>query len=701
MMALAQEKSQDPPKQAKQNRLAKEKSPYLLQHADNPVDWYPWGDEAFKKARDENKPVFLSIGYSTCHWCHVMEHESFENEAIAAYLNENFVSIKVDREERPDIDEIYMTALTQAMGHGSGGWPLTMFLTPERKPFFGGTYFPPEERNRMPGFPQVLRAIRRTWDEKKGDVDKNAEEVRQALEQMSAFAAPGKLEVELVAGALPAFERMFDDRNGGFGSAPKFPQPSYAMFLLHHHKRTRNERALAMVEKQLEQMAAGGIYDHLGGGFARYSTDAKWLVPHFEKMLYDNGQLLKLYAEATRLTGKPSYARVVRETAAYVLRDMTDPKGGFLSAEDADSEGREGKFYVWTRDEVEALLGARDAKVFGLAYDVTAAGNWDDPHHDTGGLNVLHANLSAEQVAKLEKLEIAEVEQILERSRARLLEARGRRVRPSRDDKVLTGWNGLMISGMAAAGGALQEPAYVQAATRAASFIRDTLIREGKLLRRYRDGEAAIDGNLEDYAFLVQGLLDLYEATFEAAWLKLASELNDRCVEIFYDEANGGFYFTPAAQADLIVRSKKLDDGAVPAGGSVAVLNCIRLGEIRSDAALLKKAERSLESVAQVLRRYPHSLPYLMIALDHFLGPRREIVVAGDPAAPETRELTAVLRQSFHARTVIVHAGLDPKFVPMVEGKGLVEGKPAVYVCENYACKLPVTGAAELRKVLK
>ncbi|MEW6366857.1 MAG: thioredoxin domain-containing protein [Acidobacteriota bacterium] len=684
------------------NRLAHEKSPYLQQHATNPVDWYPWGQEAFDKAKRENKPIFLSIGYSTCHWCHVMERESFEDEETAAVLNEHFVPVKVDREERPDVDDIYMTALTQVLGQ-PGGWPMSMWLTPDLKPFFGGTYFPPEDNWGRPGFRRVLELLAASWKTKGEEIAREADEVTNAVQRLGAWDARGDLDEDLLSEALPHFERSFDEAHGAFGGAPKFPQPSISLFLLRLHARTQDPRPLEMVESQLVHMANGGIYDHLGGGFARYSTDARWLVPHFEKMLYDNAQLLRLYAEAYQITGRAPYERVVRETADYLLRDMQDPDGGFYSAEDADSEGVEGKFYVWTRAEVESLLGESDARIFGLALDVTEEGNWEEPHSRTSGLNILNVRFTPEQIARLEHLDAQEVARVVEAARRMLFEARSKRTRPLRDDKILTSWNGLAISGMAAAARALREPLFASAATRAAEFISSSLYRGGSLHSRFRLGEAKYDGTLADYALFVQGLLDLYETSYEARWLRLARELNTKCIELFYDADGAGFFFTAPGRSDLIARQKEITDGALPAGNSVAVLNLVRLAEIFSDDALRQKAAETLRAYAGLLRKHPSQVPYLAIAHDHFIGPSRQIVIAGERSDGRTRALTDAVQSRFLPRTVVLIADgeLDAAEAPAIQSKQAGDSGPLVYVCRNFTCKEPVSDVDALLRQLE
>jgi len=679
------------------NRLSLEKSPYLLQHAENPVDWYPWGEEAFEKARRENKPIFLSIGYSTCHWCHVMAHESFEDPEVAALLNGHYVSIKLDREERPDVDEIYMTSLTRVFGQ-HGGWPLSMWLTPDRTPFYGGTYFPPEDRWGRPGFRTILRDLADAWKTQESEIRATAGRAAGRLgELVRTPAEMGSLKQEWIAGSLEAYHRNFDQEHGGFFfSETKFPQPPLPRYLLRLHARTGAARALEIVEIQLRAMARGGIYDHLGGGFARYSTDPDWLVPHFEKMLYDNAQLLQLYAEAYRVTRNPEYAAVARETADYLLRDMTGAEGAFTSAEDADSEGVEGKFYVWRREEIARVLDERSASVFCLAYGVSEEGNWTDPHHDTSGLNVLNRRLSARQIARMEKLDEPEVERILAEARLALLRIRSRRVRPGLDDKILTAWNGLAIGALAYAGATLGEDRYRGAARRAARFLVDTMIRDGKLLHRYRAGEAGIDGLLEDYAHLVSGLLDLYEATLEPEWLRVARDLNAVSLNLFADEEGGGFFLAPPGREDLIVRSKDYDDGVLPAANNQTLVNLLRLSEFLSDASLRERAEKDLSRLAALLEKTPVAYPTLLTALDWLYGPTRQIILAG-----ERDPLLSVVHEHFLPTSVVAGSDAGAGLIPMTEGKVAREGNPTAYVCVGSACKLPTSDANELRRQLR
>ncbi|HLY07872.1 MAG TPA: thioredoxin domain-containing protein [Planctomycetota bacterium] len=685
LMAVLLLAAQDPPDREKTmehkhtNRLAKEKSPYLLQHAHNPVDWYPWGPEAFDKSKKEDKPIFLSIGYSTCHWCHVMEHESFEDEDVAAFLNAHFVPIKVDREERPDVDQIYMAAV-QAM-NSQGGWPLSAWLTPELKPFMGGTYFPKEDRYGRSGFMTVLKRIDQLWKEKRKELNDSAEQVGDYLKKMSDVEAPG--EVKLDAAFEKMYfqtERSYEPRYGGFSQQPKFPHSTTISYLMRHYARTGEKKALEMVEKTLTEMSRGGIYDQLGGGFARYSTDGEWLVPHFEKMLYDNALLASCYLEAWQLTKKDLYARIVRETLDYILRDMTSKEGGFYSAEDADSETIEGKFYVWNPQQVVDVLG-KDADRFMKAFDVTPGGNWE-PHEESipKKQSVLHVAQDGD-FAELKK---------------KMFDARSKRVRPHLDDKVLTGWNALMISAMAQAGAALGEPRYRDAAVRAAGFLLSAHRKSGTLLRTSRLGEAKLDAYLEDYAYLAAALLDLYEATFDASYFAEAQALVAKAIELFWDETAGGFFVTATSHSSLIARMREEYEGPHPSGNAVMTLTLLKLFDFTGEAAYRDRADKVVRSFKSLLERYPMGHGWMMVALDYLKGPAKEIVITG----PDPGPLLAVVRRSFLPNKVLALA--DGKAaIPLLESRGPVQGKAAAYVCENMACKKPVTTPAELEALLR
>ena len=702
-----------PDAKAPLNRLAKESSPYLLQHARNPVDWYPWSDEAFEKARKDDKPVFLSIGYSTCHWCHVMERESFEDEEIAAYLNAHFVAIKVDREDRPDVDAIYMAAV-QAMTR-QGGWPLTAFLTHDRKPFFGGTYFPPEDRYGRPGFPSILRRIVEVWTERRDDVTESADQLAAAIRRTSDAASGGaKIAAAPLDHAVEQFHAAFDADQGGFGPAPKFPRAFALSFLLERARSgaAGSEDALREVEATLEAMRRGGIHDHLGGGFHRYSTDRAWLVPHFEKMLYDQALLVRAYTDAWLVTGDARWQATARDTIEYVLRDLRDPAGGFLSAEDADSEGEEGKFYVWTEAELASLLGDDDAALVRRVYQTEAGGNFrDEAKGARTGANILHLDAALEEHAKLLKVEPAALDARLATIRAKLLAARSKRVRPHLDDKVLADWNGLMIGALARAGAAFGDERYVAEAARAADFVlREMRTKDGALLHRWRKGDAAIQAFLEDHAFLAAGLADLYEATFDASRLRESRDLLRVVVRDFRDK-DGAFVLAPKTSKDLIAPTRELYDGAIPSGNSAAARALLRVGSMTGDEDLAAAGRACLEAWMPTLDQYPMGYPYALSALAWAVGPTREVVIAGDPADPATRSLVAEVRRRFLPDTIVL---LHPpgaagkaieEIAPFTAPQGPVAGPdgklvPAAYVCTGHACKAPVTTAADLAKLL-
>ncbi len=667
------------------NRLVHEKSPYLLQHAYNPVDWYPWGEEAFQKAVRENKPIFLSIGYSTCHWCHVMESESFEDEEVAKILNENFVSIKVDREERPDIDTIYM-AVCQAMT-GSGGWPLNIFMTQERKPFYAGTYFPKTERYGNPGFIAILKQISNLWKTNSDSVVASSEQVTKVIQSM-ATTTPGELlNEETLKHAYEQLRDTFDYIYGGFGSSPKFPTPHNYTFLLRWWKRSNDPTALEMVEKTLERMGRGGMYDQLGGGFHRYSTDEYWLVPHFEKMLYDQALSAIAYTEAYQATGKAYYADIVRDIFQYVLRDMTSPDGGFYSAEDADSEGVEGKFYVWTSDEIIKTLGEKEGKIFCDYYDVSDEGNFE-------GKNILHVDKPFDAFARLEGVNPDKLQEVLRIAREKLFAVREKRIRPHKDDKILTSWNGLMIAAFAKAARALNEPRYAQVAAHATNFILNTLYENKEtLLRRYRQGQASIPGYLDDYTYFVWGLIELYEATFKTKYLKTALEIHKDMIENFWDEKGGGFFFNGKKNEQLIAQSKDIYDGATPSGNSVAFLNGLRLGRMTGNRDLEKIAEQMIKTFSDTIRQYPLGYTQFLCALDFALGPTKEIVIAGEPDQKDTDLILMEIGKRFLPRKVLLlHSQKDSsleEIAQFVKEQKPIDNKATAYICENYACKAP------------
>ena len=682
------------------NRLARASSPYLLQHQHNPVDWHEWGAEARARARREDKPIFLSIGYSTCHWCHVMAHESFEDAETAALMNAHFVCIKVDREERPDLDELYMAAV-QAMG-AAGGWPLNVFLTPDLKPFYGGTYWPPQDHAGRPAFRRVLRTVAEAYANRQPQVKTTAEQVSAALGSLSTAAegAPAEPTADLFDRALAEWRATFDAQWGGFGGAPKFPPATALRALLRIHHRTGDADALRMVERTLDAMAAGGIRDHLGGGFHRYAVDREWLVPHFEKMLYDNALLALAYLEAYQaIPARGDWAHVARETLDDLLRDLADPAGGFHSAQDADSEGVEGKFYVWTPSQLRDCLGPEEARLAASYYDVSEAGNFE-------GASILHAAKPLEVVARMEGLKPDVFRERLEAARAKLLEARARRVPPGTDDKVLADWNALAISALATAHRVLGEARYGQAAGRTADFLlanRDP--REG-LLHAWRSGRGHTPAFRDDYAYLADALVDLYEATFEPRWVREATTLGDEMIRRFWDAEAGAFFRTRAEADDVLVRLRGVHDGALPSGNSVAARALARLAHLAGRADFGRIADALLRAAQPEAERIPTAMAAYLLALDFHLGPVREVAIIGPAGRADTEALLSTMHRGFRPRTIL--AWTDPerlaksaKDVPILAGRSLVDGKAAAYVCANFACRRPVTSADALADELE
>jgi len=687
------------------NRLKHETSPYLLQHADNPVDWYPWGEEAFRKAREEDKPVFLSIGYSTCHWCHVMEHESFEDAEVARLMNEAFVSVKVDREERPDIDGVYMT-VCQLMT-GSGGWPLTIIMTPEKVPFFAATYIPRETRFGRVGMLELVPRMSEIWTTKREEVAGTASSVAAAMEQLSRSVPGDDLDEAVLREAARQLADRFDADHGGFGGAPKFPSPHNLLFLLRHWRRTGEGRYLEMVETTLQAMRRGGIYDQVGFGFHRYSTDERWVLPHFEKMLYDQALLTIAYLEAFQATGSPYYAKTAEEIIEYVLRDMTSPEGGFYSAEDADSEGEEGKFYTWSEAEIRDVLDGSEADLILRLFNVKREGNFTD--QATGskpGTNVLYVTAPLEDQAGNLGIPPDEARDLLERSRAELYARRKGRLHPLKDDKILTDWNGLMIAALAKAGRVLDRPEYTEAAGRGAAFLLDRMRdRDGSLLHAYRDGRAKVPANLNDYAFMVWGLLELYEADFDVEHLRSALDLNRVMLERFRDAEGGGFFFTPAGGEQLLVRRKEIYDGAIPSGNSVAMLNLLRLGRITGRADLEECAAGLGRAFAHQVRQTPLGHTHLLAAVDFAVGPAYEVVISGQARSEEMQAMLRALRKRFLPNKVVLHrpAGVNPpitELAPFVGDQRAVDGRATAYVCRNYACDLPTHDIARMLEML-
>ncbi len=711
----------------KSNRLAQATSPYLLQHAHNPVDWYEWGPEALERARREDKPIFLSIGYSACHWCHVMAHESFESEAIAAVMNAHFINIKVDREERPDLDEIYMQA-TLAYTRGQGGWPMSVWLTPDLKPFVAGTYFPPEDRWGRPGFKSVCEQIGQVWKTRRAEIDASADQIAQYLAaKMSGAAFDGggastapastqtgaaQLTLQTIDDAVATLARNFDAQRGGLlsGGTNKFP-PSMAMDLMLRvaHRLppedARRKELVGLVRLTLDRMARGGIYDQLAGGIARYSTDVDWLVPHFEKMLYDQALVSRIYLDAYQFTGEAFYAEIVRDIFDYVIGDLQSPEGGLFSTRDADSEGVEGKYYVWQKAEIVAALGAADADLFCAYYDVSDAGNWQDPHDPSTPKNILHIASPIEAVARAKGVSTAALEQRLAAAREKLLAVRAQRVPPGLDDKILCEWNGLMISVLARGGAALGERRYVDAAVRAAEFIFREQYRDGRLQRAYRAGRRLDAAFLPDYANMIEACIELYEATFDRVWIDRALALNRTLTEQFWDAAAGGYFFTAADHERLIARSKEVSDSAVPSGNSVQLLNLLRLAALLDDAAAREMAQRMFAAYGPSISQYPFTAERFLSGVDFVRGGSVEVLIVGDPAAPRTQALLSEVRRAYLPNRVI--ALLDPARAdaalasPLLAGRFLVGGESAAYVCRNYACRLPVTTPEALRAELR
>jgi uncharacterized protein YyaL (SSP411 family) len=688
------------------NRLAKQKSPYLLQHAENPVDWFPWGDEAFERARGEDKPIFLSIGYSTCHWCHVMAHESFEDPQVADLMNKTFISIKVDREERPDIDGTYMTVCQ--MMTGSGGWPLTIIMTPGKKPFFAATYIPKTTRYGRIGMMELIPRISEVWRSRRMEVLHAAEELTERLHIISLQTPGEALGAEALNLAYEQLASRFDARQGGFGEAPKFPTPHNFLFLLRYWKRTGQQRALDMVGKTLEAMRWGGVYDHVGFGFHRYSTDAVWFLPHFEKMLYDQALLTMAYTEAYLATQKRTYARTAQEILTYVLRDMTAREGGFYSAEDADSEGEEGKFYVWTEGEIREVLAEEEAALVINVFNVQKQGNFGE--ESTGsktGANILHLKIPLEVLAAEMKISEKQLMKSLETVRRKLFERREKRVHPHKDDKILADWNGLMIAALAKGTRAYGENKYAEAAGRAVDFIlRKMRTSDGRLLHSYREGSAHVTALVDDYAFLIWGLLELYEATFDTRYLRFALEFNEDMIQHFWDGENGGFYSTADNAEQILVRQKEIYDGAVPSGNSVAMWNLLRLGHIIGSEAFEDKARRIGEAFSETVKTSPSVFTQLMVALDFEVGPGYEVVLSGDPASEDTQGMIRALRGHFLPNKVVIFRPSE-KGVPEISRiaeftaqQTSIEGKATAYVCQNYACKLPTTDIDEMLKLL-
>jgi uncharacterized protein YyaL (SSP411 family) len=673
------------------NRLVNETSPYLLQHAHNPVDWYTWGEEALEKSKQEDKPILLSIGYSACHWCHVMEAESFENEKIAELMNSNFVNIKVDREERPDLDQIYMNAVQMMTRHG--GWPLTVFLTPDLVPFYGGTYFPPEDRHQMPGFPRILIGVSEAYRTRPEEIRQSAWEILSELRRMSVASQSSEaINTHLLDNAHLGIARSYDPKHGGFGSAPKFPSSMNLEFLLRTFKRTGDARALEMVTNSCRRMAEGGLYDQLGGGFHRYSTDARWLVPHFEKMLYDNALLSRLYLHVYQATGEEFFRKVVEETLDYVAREMRDESGAFYSTQDADSEGVEGKFFVWDKTEIEKLLGADDARLFNAYFDVTEGGNFEDS-------NILNIRRAAKVVA--EELDISEekLSETVARGRRILFDAREKRIKPGRDEKVIAAWNGLMLESFAEAAAVLEREDYREIAESNARFIAEKLTTEGRLLHVYKDGRAKHTGFLDDYAFIVSGLITLFETTGNLHWLEEAIRLTDKLIEEFWDEDEGGFFYSGKNGEQLIVRQKDYFDNATPSGNSVAAESLLRLSELKGNEDYKRKAVNVMRLLRDTVERYPSGFGYALGAFDFYLSKPKEIVIVsaeGDDARSLTREIWSRYIPNKVVALAVEGDERASGILPLLRERHAEGGRATAYVCESYACLQPVNTPEEL-----
>ncbi|MCJ7748685.1 MAG: thioredoxin domain-containing protein [Desulfobacterales bacterium] len=678
------------------NRLIHETSPYLLQHAHNPVDWYPWGDEVLARAKKEDKPILLSIGYSSCHWCHVMENESFENEAIAKIMNERFVNIKVDREERPDLDELYMNAV-QVMT-GSGGWPMTVFLTPDLVPFHAGTYFPPEDRGGMPGFPKILVVVSDYYRNHREEVGKMETQMKNALHQMvEIIPSQETIDEKILAKAFETFESQFDSNYGGFGKAPKFPSSMALSFLLRYWKRTDSKEALRMVEVSLEKMADGGIYDHLGGGFHRYSVDERWLIPHFEKMLYDNALLSRTYFEAYQATGEERYRRIAEEVLNYVIREMTSPGGGFYSTQDADSEGGEGKFYVWSRDQIKEVLGKEKGTPFCAYYGVTPQGNFERE------ASVLNIASTMEKISELYGISIPELEEVLEEGRKKLFGEREKRVRPGRDEKILTSWNGLMISSFVDGFKVTENEKYIEEAKKAARFILEEMRKDGHLMRVFHQGKSHVKGYSEDYAFFIQALIDLYEATFEIDWLKEADDLNRRMIHQFWDERSGGFFFTGKENEPLITQSKNPYDNVIPSSNSVALFNLIRLGYLTGEETLKQKAEQIIRLFYKFLSEHPSGFTHMLSGLSFFLDPE-EIGIIGSKNDLRTKSMLQEIYRAYLPNKILSlkdpQKPIEGSWFPFLMEKGVTQ-VPTAFVCKKFTCLPPVKDEKELKKILE
>jgi hypothetical protein len=688
------------------NRLINEKSPYLLQHAYNPVDWHPWDETAFDIAVREDKPIFLSIGYSTCHWCHVMAHESFEDKTVAELINNAFVPIKVDREERPDLDNIYMM-ICQLLT-GSGGWPLTIIMTPDKKPFFAGTYIPKNTRFGRTGLMELIPRIQEVWTKRRVDVIDTADKIISTLKNVEEPSYGPDMDISVLDRAFHELSQPFDKLHGGFGDAPKFPSPHNLLFLLRYWNRTGQQDALEMVEQTIHSMRRGGIYDQIGFGLHRYSTDSEWLVPHFEKMLYDQALFALSCLETCQATGIEYYSQIAREIFTYVLRDMTSPDGGFYSAEDADSEGEEGRFYTWHEKDIHEILGKDNAELIARVFGMKKDGNFrDEASGPAAGSNILHLKMPLSKIAENLNVPLPELETRIADLRVQLFNARQKRIRPFRDDKILTDWNGLMIAALSRGSQVLDDQSCLDAAIKSADFILSHLREpDGRLLHRYRDGEAAIPAHLDDYAFLIWGLIEIYEASFETAYLKAALDLNKDMLKLFQDRDRGGLFFTAHAGEALLIRKKEVYDGAIPSGNSVAMLNLLRLARLTGRTDLEEKAAEIGRAFSDQIRQMPSACTFFLTAVDFSLGPSYEVVISGNSKAPDTIEMISTLRKRFIPnKAIILHPTEDPlssieTLSEFVKGYSVIDDKATAYVCLNNACKAPTTDPSEMLKLL-
>jgi uncharacterized protein YyaL (SSP411 family) len=682
-------------KSRKPNALIKEKSPYLLQHAYNPVNWFPWGDVAIEKANTENKPIFLSIGYSTCHWCHVMAKESFENEEIARILNSEFISIKVDREERPDLDEMYMKAVMTLTGQG--GWPLSVFLTPDLKPFYGGTYFPPVSRHGLPSFSELLQSISRLWKENKKEIEENAKQIISLVKESYSVKSKGTLLPSLLDNGYATLVSAFDSEHGGFGSAPKFPLSNYLHFLMRYYLRTRKKLTIKAVAKTLDAMRAGGIHDHLGGGYHRYSTDRQWLVPHFEKMLYDNALLAKTYIEAYQITKDNSFLESAQDTLRWLLNEMRSADGAFFSAQDADTEDGEGFYYTWTEKEIKSALEALEGDVFCYIFGVSSNSSFDNDR------SILHVTNSIEAAASRFNLSSDRIKELLNNAKQKLLQIRLQRARPAIDDKIITSWNGLAISAFAYAYQSFRDESYLEAAKKCAKFILNYLIKDGVLYRRYRGEDVAIEGTLEDYSFLIMSLIDLYESSFEAEWIEQAIRLSREMINLFWDDSTAGFFLN--SKKELPAHIKEGYDGPIPSGNSIATLVLLKLGEFTGNIEFKEKAEKTLRLFADLMEEDPSSHTFMLSALDFYYGPTKEIVLVSKNRDDDAKTMIKEIHSHFIPNKIFILVTNENQvptvLLQLVNGKLALNGKPTIYICENFACKNPISDIETLKRQLE